>query len=128
MGNNDPIDLPSDLPTHSISILYAFATGKEGWSSETFRAILTIIGYIGAMTKLPVPVVGESSPEVLKMFDDAADALKSGIDQKTEQQAIQVLGSMVSQDQAFQGIVPWQLILAWALHKLLDRILEKVKS
>lgn len=127
MGNNDPIDLPSELPTHSIAILYAFATGKEGWSSETFRAILTIIGYIGSMAKLPAPVVG-SPPEVVKMFDDAADALKSGIDEKTEQQAIQVLGSMVNNEQAFQGIVPWQLILAWALHKLLDKILEKVKS
>ena len=128
MGNNDPIDLPLELPTHSIAILYAFATRKEGWSSETFRAILTVIGYIGSMTKMPSPVVGESSPEVVKMFDDAADALKSGIDEKTEQQAIQILGSMVNNEQSYQGIIPWQLILAWALHKLLDKILEKVKS
>lgn len=127
MGDADPIELPKDLPTHSIAILYSFATGKESWSQETFRSLLTIIGYVGSMAHLPAPVVG-SSPEVEKMFQDAADALKNGIDEKTEQQAIQILGSMVHNQQVFQGLVPWQLILAWALHKLIDKVLEKLKS
>lgn len=127
MGDADPISLPKDLPTHSIAILYSFATGKESWSQETFRALLTIIGYIGSMAHLPAPVVG-SSPEVEKMFQDAADALKNGIDERTERQAIQILGSIVDNQQVSQGLIPWQLILAWALHKLVDKILEKLKS
>lgn len=127
MGDADPIELPKDLPTHSIAILYAFATGKESWSQETFRAILTIIGYVGAMSKMPMPVVG-SSKETIEMFDNAANALEGGIDEKTEQQAIQILGSIANNEQSYQGIIPWQLILAWAIHKLIDRILDKVKS
>ena len=129
MGNNDPIDLPIDLPTHSISILYSFATGKESWSTEVFRSILTVIGYIGVMAKIPAPVAG-ASPEELRMFEDAANALSKPMDANSDQQVIQVLGALVDQQQQgiSQGLIPWQLVLAWCLHKLLDSIIDKVKS
>jgi len=128
MGNNDPIDLPTDLPTHSVSVLYYFAIGKESWSSEVFRSILTVIGYIGVMAKIPAPVAG-ASPEELQAFEDAANALSKPMDAKYDQQVIQVLGSLLDQQQGVsRGLIPWQLILTWCLHKLLDSILDKVKS
>lgn len=125
MDNNDPIELPTELPTHSISILYAFARGKESWSTEVFRSILTIVGYVGVMAKIPVPIAGASASEI-EMFEKAVDALSKPMDEKTDEMVIEILGGL---NQGLSGaLIPWGLILAWALHKLLDNILDKVKK
>ena len=130
IGDNDPMELPKDLPTHSISILYSFACGKEGWSEETFRSILTIIGYVGGIP-FANRLVGsnEIDSDTQQMLIRAHKALSGSIgDGQLDKEAMNVLGMILDrQDKnVVQGLIPWEIVLAWALHKLMDHLLNKV--
>jgi hypothetical protein len=130
IGDNDPMELPKDLPTHSISILYSFARGKEGWSEETFRSILTIIGYVGGIP-FANRLVGsnEIDSDTQQMLIRAHKALSGSVgDGQLDKEAMNVLGMILDrQDKnVAQGLIPWEIVLAWALHKLMDHLLNKV--
>lgn len=130
IGDNDPIMLPRDIPTHSISILYSFARGKEGWSEETFRAILTIVGYVGGLP-FSQRLVGsnEIDSETKQMLVRAHKALSGSIgDGQLDKEAMNVLEMVLKQQEGnvVQGLIPWEIVLAWALHKLMDHLLNKV--
>jgi hypothetical protein len=130
IGDNDPMELPKDLPTHSISILYSFARGKESWSEETFRSILTIIGYVGGIP-FANRLVGsnEIDSDTQQMLIRAHKALSGSVgDGQLDKEAMNVLGMILDrQDKnVAQGLIPWEIVLAWALHKLMDHLLNKV--
>lgn len=130
IGDNDPMVLPQDIPTHSISILYSFARGKESWSEETFRSILTIIGYVGGLP-FSQRLVGstEIDEETQQMLVRAHKALSGSIgDGQLDKEAMNVLGMVLQGKESgvSQGIIPWEIVLAWALHKLMDHLLNKM--
>ena len=128
--DNDPIELPQDLPTHSISILYSFARGKESWSEETFRSILTIVAYIGGLPfSQRVVGSGEIDSDTKEMLVRAHKALSGSIgDGQLDKEAMNVLGMVLERQQnnVVQGLIPWEVVLAWALHKLMDHLLNKM--
>ena len=130
IGSNDPMELPKDLPTHSISILYSFARGKERWSEETFRSILTVIGYVGGLP-FSQRLTGkeEIDPETAKMMARAHQALSGSIgDEQLNDETINVFRMILERQEnnAVQGIIPWEIVLVWALHKLMDHLLNKM--
>jgi hypothetical protein len=130
ISDNDPMVLPKDIPTHSISILYSFARGKESWSEETFRSILTIVGYVGGLPFTQRFVGSEAmDPKTKEMFERAHKALSGSIgDEQLNIEAANVLGTVLENQQsgAVQGLIPWEAVLAWALHKLMDHLLSKM--
>jgi hypothetical protein len=63
------------------------------------------------------------------MLIRAHKALSGSVgDGQLDKEAMNVLGMILDrQDKnVVQGLIPWEIVLAWALHKLMDHLLNKV--
>lgn len=109
---SDPIEIPTDFPTVSVGNLLAFARGRMPWDREVLASIITVLAYGSSMAVAP-KVIGSGAPSPLTdpapLETKVAEALQQALDQNANQQV-----SM--------GIVPWSLIVDWAIQVLLKKV------
>lgn len=108
----DPIELPEGLPTVSIGIAVEFARGKKKFDDVVYRSGLTIIGYLGKMTRLVPPAPMAVEPEPLSL-EGGADLLESAI---ASQSGDGAQGPLVG------------ILASLAIDWVIKFILEKLKS
>ena len=107
----DPIEIPTEFPINSVSTLLAFVRGKEPYGKTVLASCITVIAYGAGMSVAP-KIVG-SSPAPLT---DPAP-----LDQKVSE-ALQQALDQHSQPQVAMGIVPWALIVDYAIQLILKKV------
>lgn len=107
---SDPIEIPTDFPLNSITTLLAFVRGKEPYGRTVLASAITVIAY-GANMAVAPKVVGAPAPltDPAPMEQKVAEALQAALDQH-------------SQPQVSMGIIPWALIVDYAIQLILKKV------
>jgi hypothetical protein len=109
----DPCELPVEFPAKSVAVMLDFVRGRQGWDREVLAAVWTLVGY-GAGLGVPPKVVGQVASGV-PGFDPGP--LETKVAEALEQAL-----SQHEQPEARMGLIPWVLIVDFAIQLLLKRV------
>jgi len=110
----DPLELPVDFPSNSLRILLGFVRGKETWSREVLAAAVTVVAYASQMA-IPPKVVGSSTSAIGTPADPGPTEVKVA-------EALQMALDQHEAPQVKTGIIPWALLVDWALQSILKKV------
>lgn len=104
----DPMRVPTEFPVVSIRNLLDFVRGKHAWDVEIFESALTVVAYGYGLAALP-KTVGSALPDPAPIQTVVAEGLQAALDQHAE-------------PEAKQGIIPWAIIIEFAISQLLKHL------
>ncbi len=104
----DPLRVPTESPVVSIRNLLDFVRGKHAWDVEIFESALTVVAYGYGLASLP-KAVGAALPDPAPLQTVVAEGLQMALDQNAE-------------PEAKQGIIPWAIIIEFAISQLLKHL------
>lgn len=104
----DPLRVPTEFPVVSIRNLLDFVRGKHAWDVEIFESALTVVAYGYGLAAIP-KAVGAALPDPAPLQTVVAEGLQMALDQNAE-------------PEAKQGIIPWAIIIEFAISQLLKHL------
>jgi hypothetical protein len=106
----DPIQFPSEFPSQSIRTLLDFVRGRQPFGRGVAESAWTVAGY-GAGLGLPVQAMGTAPlADPAPLEQKVAEGLQAALDANEP-------GAEV------KGLVPWVLIVEFAINLLLKKTL-----
>lgn len=102
---SDPIEIPSIIPLNSLKHLLSFAQGNEKFCKKCAASILTVAAYGSQF--LPIPEEGTDAKAEGEVNDAYAISVLQGV-------------ILAEEDGVKTGVVPWEIIVAFAVKKLLE--------
>jgi hypothetical protein len=109
----DPCELPVDFPAKSVAVMLDFVRGRQSWDREVLSAVWTLVGY-GASLGVPPKVVGQVASGVPGMDPGPLETKVA--------EALEQALSQHEQPEARMGLIPWVLIVDFAIQVLLKRV------
>ncbi len=104
----DPLRVPTEFPVVSIRNLLDFVRGKHAWDVEIFESALTVVAYGYGMAALP-KAIGAALPDPAPVNTVVIEGLQAALDQHAN-------------PEVKQGIIPWAIIIEFAISALLKHL------
>jgi hypothetical protein len=104
----DPLRVPTEFPVVSIRNLLDFVRGKHAWDVEIFESALTVVAYGYGMAALP-KAIGAALPDPAPVNTVVIEGLQAALDQHEN-------------PEVKTGIIPWAIIIEFAISKLLEHL------
>ena len=108
-----PCELPVDFPAKSVAIMLDFVRGRQEWGRDVLAAAWTLAGYGAGLAV---------TPKVVGQVPSGVPGMDPGPMETKVAEALEAALAQHETPEVKQGLVPWALIVDFAIQLLLKRV------